>query len=405
MRIQTTMKKMNIICLAVLIMALVFTLCGCGKSDQSAVNQKNEKEESTENEKENQKDADLTENTEKPQIGVENKNTNDGKDADEIEEPVKEEIVPNPSQKYSHLSTWAAYWDNADVVSEMSALGSEVDTVVCFEALYGSDAKTILHPEGCNELLSLLKQNYGDKTIYLSYTNDFQNADGSYTQKSVDLLKIIFSNPENIDSYSSDMIKDAKAAGVDGIELDYENMRKDETLFAGYAEFVNALYKKCIDESLSLRVTTEYQTAAKCRLINGPEYVIMCYNLYGYGTEPGPKANIAFLSECADNFAYLDNVKFAFSLGGFKWNNGNVSAVTENEALALLAAFGAVLEHESSGGAYFSYAEADGSISTVYYADATTINTWKAYLAQRGYTDFALWRLGGNNLNSLGEMK
>lgn len=319
------------------------------------------------------------------------------------EEPVKK--VNNSSQKYSNLSTWVAYWDYKDAIEQIDALGESLDTIVCFEALYGSDGKTILHPEGCDDLLNLLKSNYGKKTIYLSYTNDYQNTDGSYTQKSVDLLKAVFSSQNAMSAYAKDMVNDAKKSGVDGIELDYENMRKDESLFAGYAQFVEVLANECSANNLSFRVATEYQTGIKCNLINGPEYVVMCYNLYGYGTEPGPKADMAYLDACYTNFAYLDNVKFAFSLGGFKWNNGNVSAVTENEALALLSGSGAAIAYEPSGGAYFNYAEADGSASTVYYADANTINAWKSYLLAKGAKGFALWRLGGNSIDSLRGMR
>lgn len=316
------------------------------------------------------------------------------------------EIVENPVQKYSTLSTWAAYWDYATAIEEIDALGDELDTVVCFEALYGSDGRTILHPEGCDALLDLLKANYsGKKTIYLSYTNDCQNPDGSYTQKSVDLLRAVFSSDAAIDQYSSEMVADCKSAGVDGLELDYENMRKDDSLFAGYAQFISALAHKCSEAGLSFRVATEYQSGIKCMLPDGPEYVVMCYNLYGYGTEPGPKADAAYLGQCFDNFAYLSHVNFAFSLGGFKWNDGNISALTENEALALLATSGAQLSYEPSGGAYYSFNEADGSASTVFYADANTINTWKNLLKSKGANAFSLWRLGGNNIDSLRGIK
>lgn len=405
-------NKANFKCI-LLILIFVFSfmiMTGCTGADGSkpSFNGKNDDENTAENAadgKESDDRSNIVEPDNKGGLGGDSEIADNVTDSAADNAAKTEEIIVNPSQHYSNLSTWAAYWDYADITNEIGALGEDLDTIVCFEALYGSDAKTILHPEGCDELLKQLKDSYGDKTIYLSYTNDCQNPDGTYTQKSTDFLSFVLNDSDNIDAYTSAMVKDAKQSGVDGIELDYENMRKVTDTFPGYAEFVKVLYEKCIDASLSLRVTTEYQTAAKCHLINGPEYVIMCYNLYGYGTEPGPKADLEFLGQCADNFNYLENVKFAFSLGGFKWNNGNVSAVTENEALALLSVSGAALERESSGGAMFSYTEADGSISTVYYADSITVNTWKQYLINRGCDGFALWRLGGNNLDSLRGMK
>ncbi len=40
----------------------------------------------------------------------------------------------------------------------------------------------------------------------------------------------------------------------------------------------------------------------------------MCYNLYGNGTEPGPKADWDFLREIHEKFRDLSNVSYAFSM-------------------------------------------------------------------------------------------
>ena len=396
-----------------LICAVSIMMAGCSDVDSKSVISGTENDKLAQSQEANEnsdevpnEDKSLNEKADGNAGSKTDNNTVKKADKSDNEEASEPETITNPVQKYSKLSTWVAYWDYADAIEQINALGDELDTIVCFEALYGSDGRTILHPEGCDELLNILKTNYGNKkTIYLSYTNDFQNPDGSYTQKSVDLLRAAFSSEAAIEQYSSDMVKDAKASGVDGLELDYENMRKDDSLFTGYALFVNSLAKKCNEAGLSFRVATEYQTGIKCQLTDGPEYVVMCYNLYGYGTEPGPKANAEYLVSCFNNFAYLSHVNFAFSLGGFKWNNGNVSAVTENEALALLAASGAAIEYEPSGGAHFAYTEADGSISEVYYADANTIVMWKNLLRSQGADNFSLWRMGGNNIESLRGMK
>lgn len=382
---------------------IAISLTACGKSAASVdVISGSENTEATIDDAE----AEDTVNNEKPskvrpglQGDASDKSKEEAKseDGEAVEEVV---TIENPYEKYSELSTWVVYWDTEGIDEEIAALGQKLDTIVCFEALYAND-KSISHPEGCDELLNLLKEKYSDKTIYLSYVNDYQNADGSYSQKDVDLLREIFSSEESMNAYADAIIADAKASAVDGVELDYENMRKDEALFAPYARFIEILYNKCIESELSFRVATEYQTGAKCQLINGPEYAVMCYNLYGYGTTPGPKADMAYLDACYENFSYLDHVVFAFSLGGFKWNGDNVTALKETEAAALANNAQANIEREPSGGAYYSYEEVDKSASTVYYADSITINSWKGYIKDKGRTGFALWRLGGNVPESL----
>ena len=403
------MRK-NIITKFIAIFAIAISLTGCGKNAASvAVITGTENAEAAANEETTNKDTAKSEKPSKVKNGLK---TDDYQTADNLaadaEKTETEAVnvpvtIENPYEKYSKLSTWVVYWDTEGVEAEIESLGSNLDTIVCFEALYAND-KTISHPEGCDELLNMLKEKYSDKTIYLSYVNDYQNADGSYSQKDVDLLREIFASEDSMNTYADAIVADAKASLVDGVELDYENMRKDEALFAPYARFIEILYNKCIENELSFRVATEYQTGIKCQLINGPEYVVMCYNLYGYGTSPGPKADMAYLAACYENFAYLEHVVFAFSLGGFKWNGDNVSALKENEALNLANLAGADIQREPSGAAYYSFEEVDKTTSTVYYADGATINSWKGYIKDKGRDNFALWRLGGNVPESLREM-
>lgn len=104
----------------------------------------------------------------------------------------------------------------------------------------------------------------------------------------------------------------------------------------------------------------------------------MCYNLYGNGTEPGPKADWDFLREIHEKFRNLPNVSYAFSNGGFDWEEDSQqpSQLRTGDANALAEKYEAEpVRDKNSGALYFSYTEKNKT-HTVWYADEPTLKTW-----------------------------
>ena len=129
----------------------------------------------------------------------------------------------------------------------------------------------------------------------------------------------------------------------------------------------------------------------------GAEYVVMCYNLYGGGTDPGPKTNLSHLASLYDRFRVLPNISFALANGGFDWveSSTSPSALTASEAAALAQESGAAPQREESSGAVsFQYAK-DGVLHTVWYADSETLSIWAKKLAAcaGSAVPISLWRL------------
>lgn len=303
-------------------------------------------------------------------------------------------------------STWVAYWDYANAFQEIDACGDKLKDIAAFEALYTGADYQIWFPEETKDMIAQLKQTYqGKKRIFLSFVNDFRNEDGSYSQKDVKLLEGLVGTEEARKKAVAAMVEAAASYGVDGIELDYENLKKAEHLKEGYAEFVKLLYNETQARGLALRVDIENDFIQRVDLPQGPQYVLMCYNLYGYGTGPGPKADRDFLQLCAKDYKELDSVTMAFSTGGFDWKDGEVDkALTEEEARLLYQQKCGESQNmsrdEDSRCAVFSYEE-DGASHEVWFADDVTLNYWKEVVAEYGYYDIAIWRMNGNSMNTL----
>lgn len=311
--------------------------------------------------------------------------------------------TPEPAAKEPQLSAWTVYWDTEQINDELTLLAPELKSISVFSTLFDKD-DTLYVPDQTAELLSSVKEQFGaTKDIYLTFVNDIARKNGSFSLKDVELLERLFASEERMDAHISEMIALAKEYDCDGIELDYEAMRKKSALWEPFAVFVERLYHATQDAGLLCRVVLEPSALGKVKYPEGPDYVLMCYNLHGSHSDPGPKANTLFINAIAAESRDLTGLTFAFSTGGFDWDaDDKATQLTEQEAAALAKAQGIVPEREEKSGAlHFTYTAEDDSKHTVWYADGETLALWMRTAAKKGVSRFALWRTGGNTAETL----
>jgi len=290
---------------------------------------------------------------------------------------------------------WVVYWDNDMASNQLTANANQYDTI-CHFAAYFDINKNLFIPEEVLEFLN--QQNNSDalknKESYLTIVNDLI-IDGGSSLKDTDLLYEIFKDQSSIDSHVNSIISLAVENDFDGIEIDYERIRKDMTLWGMFINFENTLIEKASAYGLKVRVVLEPGIPFdSIDFPAGAEYVIMCYNLYGYSAEAGPKADYAFLGELVDKSAYLPgNTNFALANGGFRFSEDGATGLTYDQAVSLADEYGAeVTRDDNSGALYFSFTE-NGKDYQVWYADDVTIELWVNYLEQKGCNRFTLWRI------------
>lgn len=302
---------------------------------------------------------------------------------------------------------WLAYWDYMDYETERKSLGEKNREVSVFGVLFDVDGDQPFLTPDTEALLQTVMQDKGSTDcVYLSFINDLRMADGSYSNKDPELLARLLTQPEIRKEHINEIVELTKQCGVDGIEIDYENMKKKEELWTPFSLFLEELKVRCDEEGLLLRVVLGAYDIKKADFPPGIEYVIMCYNLYGTHSGPGPKADIEFLKDTFDNCKSLHgNVSAAFATGGFVWENDKcVSALTEIKAMELYDSLGQnvseVVRDPDSGVLYYTY-EAEGKKREVWYADGETLSLWKNIAKEYGIYKFSLWKAGGNNAESL----
>lgn len=318
-------------------------------------------------------------------------------------EQIPQEIVSEKEQQEGmenvSYTVWNAYWNLDGVEAQIEEMASDIQNVSYFAAYFDKDDNVFI-PEETIAFYEQTGEAYHARgwDCYLTIVNDQILADGSSALKSTDLLYRLLSDEETYQAHAEEIIALTRQYGYDGLEIDYENIRKDETLWGYFTPFIEYLYERCEEESLTLRVIIETNIEPeKIDWVEGPVYVVMCYNLYGGHSEPGPKADRNFLDEIMGKMSYVPGpVDYALANGGFDWgDDGKVSNITTQKAEQLLAEFGGTVQRDDKSKAkYFTYTDENGMGHEVWYADDETMQAWMAWISAGGNHQFSIWRLG-----------
>ena len=321
--------------------------------------------------------------------------------------PGRATAAPTASQtKTIAYGAWIPYWDYPDAIGEIDLADGSLETVVAFAAVFDGGGNPFLLDQmtQCQDCLNIL---YSEShTVYLSVVNDMEVEDGVFDGKSVPLLRTLLATDESIDRHIEALMRLLYDSGAKGLEIDYEGIKKDVLLWARYTRFLEKLYQRTSAEGYALRAVLSWDSARYASFPEGPTYSVMCYNLYGLHSGPGPKADRAFLQETFDICSRLPGrVAMAFATGGFDWyQDGTIQALTQTRAEERIASAAVpkdeLLRDPESGALHCTFT-ADGQTHELWYADGTTLAYWRSLALEAGYDSFDLFRLGGNDLDQL----
>ncbi|GAB2540218.1 glycosyl hydrolase family 18 protein [Gracilibacillus alcaliphilus] len=303
-----------------------------------------------------------------------------------------------------HTSIWLVDWMHEESLKEAEMLSS-TDDILLFGTYFNQDQQ--LYPAQNTESLidKTLKSSLQQKEIYLSIINDQFLHDGSVIQKNPDLLQALLISEQNRSVHIKEITDYVKPLAIDGIEIDYEKI--PDSLVPEFILFLTELRDELQEEGLRLRVVLEPTFPSRqYDLPNGIAYIVMAYNLYGYHSGPGPKADYRFLDEIITNFPHQDNdFQIALSTGGFSWADGNIKALTEQEIQRLIDKHHPEQTRDATSDAMTFSVIDEGADTEVWYADETTIKNWVQYLTSHGnYNAFSFWRTGGLSKASIDQI-
>ncbi|MCR5094374.1 MAG: glycosyl hydrolase [Lachnospiraceae bacterium] len=298
------------------------------------------------------------------------------------------------------IAVWYPYWDYATADRELELIGEDL-TTICFFAAYFDVNNRPFIPQDTSETYKRLSKagKLSGRNTYLTFVNDKLLAQGS-SLKDTDLLYELIGDRTKAKAHAQEVIRLTKELGCTGIEIDYEAIKKDQVLWGHFNDFITILAEETQASSMPLRVV--FEPSAPIDLYEwpaSPEYVMMCYNLKGYGTEPGPKANIAWIRELSEKMKVLGGrINLAFASGGFDFGaDGTTAQIDYAKAVKLVSGSGAEPQRdEKSGALYAAYEDENGGRHEIWYADQETLKKWIGTAGECGIKRFSIWRLGGN---------
>jgi spore germination protein YaaH len=297
-------------------------------------------------------------------------------------------------------SVWYPYWDNDTADEELAAIGDDLGTICFFAAYFDEHSKMFIPDNITDKIEQFDKSGYlKGKTTFLTIVNDKLLDEGS-SLKDTELLYEILGSSNLAEKHADNVIKLAKKSGLGGVEIDYEAIKKDTELWGHFNEFIKVLSEKASKEGLLLRVIFEPSAPIDSfEWPEYPEYVMMCYNLKGYGTEPGPKADVTFIKDMYEKMTVLKGkTNLAFATGGFDFaEDGSVKQINYANAVSICEEYnGEIVRDPESGAVHFEYTDDIGEKHEVWYADQETLKVWISTAKEAGCEKFSIWRLGGN---------
>jgi hypothetical protein len=302
-------------------------------------------------------------------------------------------------------NAWIAYWDFDQGLKEAVTIQTQLNSVSYFAAAFDQHNKIILMGPVAKFTGKQFVRYRAEVKKYLTVVNDVykdvHNPAGESIEKDTDILLELFQSDDRMRAHVADLLNAVKKNGFNGLEIDYENIWKYPIIAGKYVKFLEILVPAAEKNGIPLRVILEPGIpVANNKLPEGPEYVLMCYNLFGsHSAEPGPKADDRFLEKMLLKVGQLPRPHgVALATGGCVWQEGKRPYfVTEKEALALQKVLKASLHRDSlSAAQHFNGRDAEGKNVECWFADAKTIIAWKRQAMDYGVDGISLWRLGGN---------
>lgn len=287
------------------------------------------------------------------------------------------------------LTVWTVYWDTQRTVRNIMTYSDKIDAISTF-AVYYDENEQLFIPDETQKISRKLRNYEKTENIqqYLSVVNDKPDS-----MKDTFLLENKIGTAKKAEEHAEKIVSMAVENEYDGIEIDFEKIRSDLDLWDKFIVFEKDLITLCQKNGLKLRIVLEPSTPIEdLNLPDGASYSVMCYNLYGIGTEPGPKADTEFLKKIAAKFGSLPGISYALANGGFDFDGkGTAKQLTSAEAAQLAKDKNVTpVRNKENGALTFSY-----DSHTVWYADEKTLVFWQEALNEAAGkdVDIDLWRI------------
>jgi peptidoglycan-N-acetylglucosamine deacetylase len=194
------------------------------------------------------------------------------------------------------------------------------------------------------------------------------------------------------------ILQAVNAAGGDGVNIDFEGLSGSQT--AGFTAFVAGVADRlhATNRRLVVDIPVDHRAYDVSKLRGAADWLLlMAYDQHSLPGRPGPIAAYPWVRSAVQQLtreAGAGKVLLGLAGYGYDWGPGSVEPLSFREAVQRARTPGTIRWDAASREPWYTYRAADGSMHTVWFSDAASLQPLVRETAADHLAGVGLWRLG-----------
>jgi spore germination protein len=307
------------------------------------------------------------------------------------------------------IGGWIVPWQHDAGVAALAGARGALADVFLFAARLEADGHPVLDERGDRWADTVLRARGEGARVWLTIVNDRVTPNGAPVLKDAEIVHRLLADPQRRTRHRSEIVALAKRLGVDGVDVDYENLPARER--DAFTEFARELTADLRAAGLAASFTVQPKSgdsasrgagAADWEALCGfaDRLQVMLYNEHNASTEPGPIASLDWMTGVVDHaLRSCPAAKLVpvLKVSGMDWGPAGAEWRSFTEVASLLTDRRPRRHRERYNRVpWFVYKGRDGR-HVVYYEDARSLAAKAERLRSRGLATLVLWSLGSGD--------
>jgi spore germination protein YaaH len=311
------------------------------------------------------------------------------------------------------LGGWIVPWQHDAGVATLDRSGGALHDVFLFAARLDCDGVPVLDERGDKWKETANRARAAGATVWLTIVNDRVGATAPPALKDSEVVHLVLADLEAGARHRSEILALAKRLGVDGVDVDYENLPSSDR--DGFTAFARQLAGDLRAAGLRVSITVQPKSgettsrgpgaadwAALCAVADRLQ--VMLYNEHNAATGPGPVASLGWMSRVIDyglGLCPASKLVPVLKVSGMDWGPSMAEWRSFGEVTSILTRTRPRRHREGDSRVpWFAYSDA-GARHVVYYEDAGSLTAKADRLRKRGLNNLMLWSLGSEDPDAI----
>jgi spore germination protein YaaH len=311
------------------------------------------------------------------------------------------------------LGGWIVPWQHDAGVASLAGARGALSDVFLFAARLDGDGFPVLDERGDGWKETADRARAAGATVWLTIVNDRVGGTAPPALKDSEVVHFVLADRETGARHRSGIVALAKRLGVDGVDVDYENLPASDR--DGFTAFARELAGDLRAAGLKVSITVQPKSAetasrgpgaadwaALCAVADRLQ--VMLYNEHNAATEPGPVASLHWMTGVIDyglGLCPTSKLVPVLKVSGMDWGPSQAEWRSFGEVDSILTRTRPQRHRESYNRVPWFVYENAGARHVVYYEDTRSLTAKADHLRKRGLDNLVLWSLGSEDPDTI----